>query len=273
MIVDMIAVSKQRTGPLSRTESVLVSLREMITRGDYPPGFHLQEIPLAEALGVSRTPIKHALNMLAKEGLLDPGPKRGYKVRGFSLDEILKTYEVRGSLEGTACRLLAEKGVDEKQTKRLRELLEAGDDLLSRGAFSPKDQPLFSAMNEEIHGLIILGTENAVLQSFVAQVYRVPLMSARHVHWYHFDTENYQLARIAHSHHHSIIDAIIRRQSARAEAAMREHVYFSYSLVQQNFNSTQVGFDTLLSSPPRTTPSQDEEVRELQAKALESLQL
>src|SRR5687768_17331194 len=55
--------------PSSRTEAVTMSLRDMITHGDFPPGFHVQEIPLAERLGVSRTPIREALATLAKEGL------------------------------------------------------------------------------------------------------------------------------------------------------------------------------------------------------------
>ena len=91
-------------GGASRSESVVVELRDMIMRGEFVAGFHLQEVPLAERMGVSRTPIREALNMLAKEGLLEPGPKRGYKIRTFTIGEIVEAYEVRATLEGMACR-------------------------------------------------------------------------------------------------------------------------------------------------------------------------
>lgn len=223
-----------------------MTLREMITRGDFAAGFHLQEIPLAKSLGVSRTPVRGALNMLAQEGLLEAGPKRGYKVRGFSVQEILDAYEVRASLEGTACRLLAERGLSAEEIRELRELLELGDQLLERGSFGSEDQEPWSEMNLRLHQILMSASKNKMLLDFIDQTYRVPLASAKHVHWYRFDSGNFNLARQAHTDHHAIVDAIVKRQSARAEARMREHIYLSYGLVQQHFSSQRVGFDTLL---------------------------
>lgn len=230
----------------SRSESVVVELRDMIMRGEFAAGFHLQEIPLAERMGVSRTPIREALNMLAKEGLLEPGPKRGYKIRTFSIEEIVAAYEVRATLEGTACRLLAETGVPEETVKKLRESLEFGDRLIERGMFTAAEHDPWLEMNNTIHTLLVKATRNTMLALCVEQTQRVPLASARHVHWYRFDKENYELARSAHRDHHGIIDAIIRRQGARAEARMREHIYFSQALVREHFKHQKVGFDTVV---------------------------
>ncbi len=230
----------------SRSESVVVELRDMIMRGEFVAGFHLQEVPLAERMGVSRTPIREALNMLAKEGLLEPGPKRGYKIRTFTIGEIVEAYEVRATLEGTACRLLAETGLPEDVAARLQDSLEFGDRLIGRGMFTSAEHDPWLEMNNTIHSLLVSATRNAMLAQCVEQTQRVPLASARHVHWYRFDKENYELARSAHRDHHGIVDAILRRQAGRAEARMREHIHFSQELVREHFKNQAVGFDTVV---------------------------
>ena len=230
----------------SRSESVVVELRDMIMRGEFVAGFHLQEVPLAERMGVSRTPIREALNMLAKEGLLEPGPKRGYKIRTFTIGEIVEAYEVRATLEGTACRLLAETGLPEDVAARLQDSLEFGDRLIGRGMFTSAEHDPWLEMNNTIHSLLVSATRNAMLAQCVEQTQRVPLASARHVHWYRFDKENYELAQSAHRDHHGIVDAILRRQAGRAEARMREHIHFSQELVREHFKNQAVGFDTVV---------------------------
>ncbi len=81
--------------------------------------------------GVSRTPVRAALQMLAGEGLLDHAPNRGFAVRSFSLDEIGDAFEVRALNEGLACRLAAERGLTLAQDDTIREVLGRGDRLLS----------------------------------------------------------------------------------------------------------------------------------------------
>ena len=230
----------------SRSESVVVELRDMIMRGDFAAGFHLQEVPLAERMGVSRTPIREALNMLAKEGLLEPGPKRGYKIRTFTIGEIVEAYEVRATLEGMACRLLAEAGLSEEVVAKLQHCLAFGDELIGRGIFTPAEHDPWLEMNNTIHSLLVNASHNAMLAQCVEQTQRVPLASARHVHWYRFDRENYELARSAHRDHHAIIDAILHRQAGRAEGRMREHIHFSQELVREHFKNQTVGFDTVV---------------------------
>ena len=243
------AITKEHFGQhsgVSRSESVIVELRDMIMRGEFAAGFHLQEVPLADRMGVSRTPIREALNMLAKEGLLEPGPKRGYKIRTFTIEEIVEAYEVRATLEGMACRVLAENGLENDVATRLEENLEFGDQLLARGMFGAPEHDPWLEMNNTIHSLLVNASRNVMLALCVEQTQRVPLASARHVHWYRFDKENYELARSAHRDHHSIVDAILRRQAGRAEALMREHIHFSQELVREHFKNQNVGFDTVV---------------------------
>lgn len=230
----------------TRSESLVVALRDRIMGGEFPTGFHLQEVPLAEDMGVSRTPIREALALLAKEGLLEPGPKRGYKIRKFSLADILDAYEVRATLEGMACRLLAERGLAEHEIGRLRAILDAGDRMLERGMFTDSEHEPWLEMNNAFHAALVGGARNAMLSAFVEQSQRVPLSSARHVHWYRLDRKNFGLAQRAHRDHHEILRAIERRQAGRAESRMREHIYFSQELVRQEFEHQKVGFDTVV---------------------------
>jgi len=232
--------------PATRSESLVVKLRNMVLAGEFPTGFHLQEVPLAEKMGVSRTPIRESLAMLAKEGLLEPGPKRGYKIRKFSVDDILEAYEVRATLEGMACRLLAERGLAEHDIRRLRDCLDLGDQMLERGMFTEVEHDPWLEMNNAFHTQLVTGPGNAMLASFVEQTQRIPLSSARHVHWYRLDKHNFELARRAHRDHHEIVDAVVRRQAGRAEARMREHIYFSQELVREQFKHQKVGFDTVV---------------------------
>jgi GntR family transcriptional regulator of vanillate catabolism len=88
-----------------------------------------------------------------------------------------------------------------------------------------------------------------MLVGFVEQSQRVPLASARHVHWYRFDEENFELAKRAHQAHHEICDALFKGQAVRAEALMREHIYFSQRLIAEHVRERLVGFDTQAARP------------------------
>ena len=80
-------------------------LREEIISGRLTPGTELQEVALAESLGVSRGPIREALGRLAAEGLVTVRPRRGAVVRALSAEEFLEAYQVREALEVMAVRL------------------------------------------------------------------------------------------------------------------------------------------------------------------------
>ena len=91
----------------SQTERVVLTLREMLLRGDFKPGERLTELSLVPLLGASRTPVRLALDRLAHEGLLEAQETTGFRVRAFALDDIWDAIEVRGVLEGTAARMAA----------------------------------------------------------------------------------------------------------------------------------------------------------------------
>jgi GntR family transcriptional regulator of vanillate catabolism len=231
-------------------EAVRLALRGMITGGDLPAGFHLQEIPLAEKLGVSRTPVRGALTALANEGLVEPGPRRGYKVRTFAVEEVSDAYEMRATLEGMACRLLAERGLTQGEIRQVRDLLDSGDQIMERARFTSAEHDAWGDMNTQLHQFLVDATSNALLKSFVQQTSQVPLASMRDHHWFEPDSENFATVQLAHRDHHEIFGAIIRRQSGRAEARMREHLYLSRDLVRSRFRQQTIGFDATAGSRP-----------------------
>src|SRR5688572_1471432 len=84
-------------------------MRELLLRGEFSPGERLREIPLAERLQVSRTPLRLVLDRLEQEGLLTARPTGGFIATEFSVQDIHDGIEIRGVLEGTAARLAAER--------------------------------------------------------------------------------------------------------------------------------------------------------------------
>src|SRR5581483_1786758 len=99
--------SRNSASEASQTGRTLLNLRGMLLRGDFQPGERLSELPLVARLGVSRTPIRLALDRLAHEGLLEASPTGGFVVRSFTIEDVWDAIETRGVLEGAAARLAA----------------------------------------------------------------------------------------------------------------------------------------------------------------------
>src|ERR1700754_244260 len=94
----------------TQLSAAIVRIREMILRGEIAPGQRVAEAPLADRLGVSRTPVRQALPLLAQEGLLLEHETRGYVVRAFTSADIIDAIDLRAVLEGLAARRVAELG-------------------------------------------------------------------------------------------------------------------------------------------------------------------
>src|SRR6202008_3095113 len=92
----------------SQVSRATQGLRAMLLSGEFRPGERIAEIPVAAKLGVSRYPLRLALEKLEHEGLIKALPK-GFVACGFSLDDIWDALETRGVLEGAAARLAAER--------------------------------------------------------------------------------------------------------------------------------------------------------------------
>jgi GntR family transcriptional regulator of vanillate catabolism len=211
-------------------QDVTETLRNWILNGEIRPDERLEEIPLAEKLGVSRTPVRAALSTLASEGLVDHQPKRGYLVRGFNMEEIVAAYEVRAVLEGLACRNAAMRGLTPEQAQRLRGALADGDRILALGELRPEDHEPYQQMNVTIHDTLLEASGNPWVTRFAEQAQNIPFASDRIILW-----DDHPVILRSHGDHHRIIEAVIARDCVRAEQLMREHVYYAGLILRRNY--------------------------------------
>ena len=212
---------------LTRSKVVADRVREMILRGEHPPGTHLQEVPLAESMSVSRTPVRAALQALEKEGLLSYVAKRGFEVRRFASEDIVDMYKVRAALEGHAASECALRPVTPAFRGELEAALATGDAILAGGRLDPADLPAYREMNHRFHEAIIQQSGSRATMTFVSQMRQIPMLSDRVILWHDF-----RLIDRSHDDHHRVFDAIRNGDAARAGAIMREHVYFMGTVVQ-----------------------------------------
>ena len=206
--------------------SVVAALRQLIIEGRFAAGERVAEIPVAEALGVSRTPVRLAFRTLEQEGLLQKAGKRGFLVREFSEADVLCGIEVRGVLEGLAARRLAERGLDDSTRAELHACLAEGDAVLADGTLGEAQVRRWSALNQRFHGCIVGATGSRVIGDAITRNNHLPFASADSIVLDHgaLDKE-LQKIRVAQLQHRLIVDALEHRESARAEMLMREHAY------------------------------------------------
>ncbi len=209
---------------MSQTVSALLGLRELILDGALPRGARISEVAMVERLGVSRTPVRAALARLAEEGLLEPIASGGYAVRAFCEQEIHDAIDLRGTLEGLAARLAAERGASGRQLADLAESISEIDALMARGALSEDDFALFMAANERFHATLVEAADSEVIAREVGRVCALPFASpSGFVRAQAVLPQARAILVIAQDHHHAIAEAIGAREGTRAEALMREH--------------------------------------------------
>jgi GntR family transcriptional regulator of vanillate catabolism len=207
----------------SQTARALFSLRESLLRGEFAPGERMAELPLVARLGVSRTPIRLALEQLAHMGLLDVSANGGFTVRGYTATEALDAIEIRGVLEGTAARFAAERLVDVGDVTALRHHEEemARLERLTLDSFAT-----YMELNEAFHSAIIDLARSAMLKRAYQHAVSLPFASPSAMV---FPTSGLAYAddalAVAKEHHRGIVEAIAKRQGTRAESLAREHAF------------------------------------------------
>jgi GntR family transcriptional regulator, vanillate catabolism transcriptional regulator len=208
----------------SQQTRALVRIREMILRRELAPGERVAEAPLAESLGMSRTPVRQALPVLAQEGLLAEHETRGYVVRGFSTTDILDAIDLRGVIEGLAARRVAEQGASRSMLDALRVCLADGDRLLRKGYVEGSDEALYADINTRFHDLIVSEAHSPIIEQALQRNARIPFAAPQALAFDRSGLEGmYEMLSYAHRQHHFIVAALERGESARVEALMREH--------------------------------------------------
>jgi GntR family transcriptional regulator of vanillate catabolism len=208
----------------SQTVKALLSLRELILSGELKPGERISELSVVERLGVSRTPIRMALVRLEEEGLLELIPSGGFSVKAFSERDIYDAIEIRGTLEGLAARLCAERGLTPSALGEFRECLSEIDELTARPEVTVELFSRYVDLNERFHALLIDFTDSPVLARQLKRALNLPFASPNAFVRVQAELpEARMVMTIAQDHHRCAVRAIEQREGARAEAIMREH--------------------------------------------------
>ena len=213
---------------VSQTGRTLLNLRTMLLRGDFQPGERISELPLVARLGVSRTPIRLALDRLASEGLLEVAPGGGFSVCEFTRSDMWDAIEVRGVLEGTAARLAAERLRDDSELILLRGFQSQMDAIHLPAADAIDMFARYIDLNEAFHSALLDLAKSPMLRRALGKVMTLPFAGPSALVYARARLpQATELFTLAQSHHHSILEAVANRQSARAEDLAREHALLS----------------------------------------------
>jgi GntR family transcriptional regulator of vanillate catabolism len=206
----------------SQTTKATLGLRELLLSGTFKPGERVPELRLVDELGVSRTPLRMALMTLAHEGLLEALPGGGFVVREFTRADIDDAIELRGVLEGTAARLAAERLDSDDELDPLRELCREMDGIVrDSGIEAVMD---YVEVNREFHDCFRDLAKSAQLDRALEHVLALPFAPPSALLSVHAALpESREIFLVAQHQHLALVDAIARREGARAEAIAREH--------------------------------------------------
>ena len=223
----------------TRGEAVAAWIRERIVNGEFKPESHLQEQAIGNLTGTSRTPVREALKLLQREQLVVYSPNRGYMVRRFSLKDILDAFDVRATLEGMVCRLVALRGLSDQADARMQDIEEEMRQVAFGTKWGERESFRWFDLNFSFHKFLIEQADNPMLATVIEQTQRLPLI---------FDSN--QRLRSASSvsrmfgaedthrsfhDHQAIMSAIRAREADTAERLMRSHIRTSRDTIQQNF--------------------------------------
>lgn len=206
---------------LNQSTRAALTLRQRVLSGAYPSGTRLLEVSLAQELGISRTPIRAALAMLAEEGLIERVGARGFQVRGFAPSEVRDSIELRGLLEGACARMAAERGLSADQRAEMHALLTEMDGCFAEDAL---DLDRYGALNTRFHTLLATLCGSTVFARELDRVTRLPFAAPSAFLPDGAPPQGFLIEmRASHGQHWAMYDALCHGQGSRAEALAREH--------------------------------------------------
>ena len=209
---------------VSQAVKVQLRLREMILAGELKAGSRITELAMVEKLKVSRTPIRAALIRLEQEGLLQQMPSGGFAIRQFSEADVADAIELRGTMEGLAARLAAERGVSADLLAQAHQCLDGIDHVLSQSVLNEDAFSSYVRLNAQFHGMLGDLSGSSVVQRELERVGGLPFASPSGFVGVQANTAQARdMLIVAQDQHRQVLEAIANREGARAEALTREH--------------------------------------------------
>ena len=194
----------------TRPAAVYTALRSAIFDSVFRSGDRLRETEIARALGVSRTPVREAMQRLAGDGLLQAVPGRGMVVADLSKQQILELYAMREVLEGTAAFMAAQRA-EETDIETLWALLAE-----EAGALDDPDR--CAQINKRFHSALNRAAHNRYLTAMADNLHdTLALLRGTTLH-----AEG--RTHSAHQEHRALVSALEERDAERAETIARNHI-------------------------------------------------
>lgn len=191
-------------------DELLNRLRRMIIDGQFMPGDKVPERQLCDQFGVSRTPLREALKVLAAEGLVQLAPNRGAMIATLSADELEECLAISTALEALSGELACE-NVTDAEMEKIRTL---HAEMIAD--YEARDFNGYLAKNRQIHGAIVAATHNPLLTGIYDMLFfRVGRCRA---------TMTEQTFERALADHHEIMSALEARDGDRLAGLLKRHL-------------------------------------------------
>ena len=209
-------------------QSVYAKLKKAIVKGTLAPESRVVETRFADALGISRTPVREAMHKLEREGLLRQDPKGGFYVVGLTRVDIEEAFGIRSVLESYAARLATIRH-REGELRPLEEKLAEYQACLDRGDVSELPR-----INTEFHDLLYGLGRSPKLVKMINDI-RVRIFRFRQV-----ILKIEEMARVSNNDHRLMMDAIRAREADRVERLVREHILRGQDIVLREYDMEQL---------------------------------
>jgi DNA-binding GntR family transcriptional regulator len=207
---------------------VYEEIKASLLKDKYTPGERLVEVKLAEELGVSRGPVREALRMLIKDGLVVE--EKGYLyVYKPTITDVIEIYQCRQSLESLAAKLMAQKG-DEKANQELLNIIEN----TKLNIIEKNDQKVVE-LNTQFHNTIVMNSGNSHLIHLTKMIRSKVMYMRTNIlkNYRKYDKIDYLYE------HERIAEAIIQGEPARAEEEMKIHLNNDLNFLLQEYQVSQ----------------------------------
>lgn len=200
-------------------EEVTTRIRNMIVESGLAPGERIQEMQLAQQLGVSRTPIREALKVLSSEGLVELLPLRGAIVKAFTDKDVCDMLDVIGLLEAFA---------GERACQAEPSRIDAIFAMHARmeALYAQRQRLEYFALNQDIHAALIALADNETL-SMTHAILSKRMRSLRYIG--NSNADNWAAAM---AEHNQMMQALARRDGPALSRAMREHIQNTWPRVR-----------------------------------------
>jgi DNA-binding GntR family transcriptional regulator len=220
--------------PKTRSEQVYELLRERILDQEIKPGDILMEVPVSDALNVSRTPVREAFRLLQHEGLVRKNPKGGVQVTELTLEELQEVSDLRTVLEVYAIQLACER-ITEKEIAELEDVITDISKALERSAEGkePVSRTL-GALSVKFHGILYDAAKSDHLKRTL-DVIRLPILR-----YLTFSLETQAQRERSSEEHKMIVDLLKKRDKPALKKLMKKHMKDSGNAIARKLKSSEL---------------------------------